>query len=83
MATCAALATLLAEAEAAKHKLALGTNVESVQLGEDRSQYTAADPAKLDAYIRGLKAQMQRLRCPGCERSRIVINTIALDANRR
>lgn len=81
MSTCAELAAKLAEAEAAKHALLLGTQTVMQRQADKTLQLTPSDPAKLDAYIRQLKAEMQRKRCPGCARTRMAIRTRSIDSN--
>lgn len=58
MADTAQMQIWLAEAEAARQRLAIGDQTESVQQGDMRVQYTRADVDKLDAYISTLKAQI-------------------------
>lgn len=54
MASCSDLATWLAEAETALHRLQIGGAVEMLQHGEKRLQYTKADADKLRAYVADL-----------------------------
>lgn len=81
MATCTELAARLAEAETAKHALLTGQQTAMQRQADKQLQLTPSDPAKLDLYIRGIRAEMQRKRCPGCTRDRMVIRTVALDPN--
>lgn len=58
MADTAQMQIWLAEAEAARQRLAIGDQPESVQQGDMRVTYTRAEIPQLDAYIANLKAQI-------------------------
>lgn len=53
------LKTRLAEAEAARHKIAIGGGVEHVWRDGRRVSYTKQTIADLDAYIRTLEQQIE------------------------
>jgi cytidylate kinase len=52
------VAQMLAEALAARHKLATGSMREEVTYGADRVKFTPADINKLESYIADLQAQL-------------------------
>lgn len=58
MATTEQLQTWLTEAEAARHKLATGSQTASVKSGDREVTYSKADLDKLSSYIAGLQSQL-------------------------
>lgn len=68
MATCAELATRLAQAETALHALETGSKVERVQYGEKLVSYTPASIDQLRRYVARLTDDVAR--CSGSSAAR-------------
>lgn len=75
--SCATLATQLAEAEAALHKLELGNKAEIVRAGEKQVSYTKSSIPDLTAYIARLQAAVDA--CNGIRRKGRAIRFMPVD----
>jgi len=58
MADLATIQTRLTEAETAYHRLQIGSQEESIGLGDMQVRYTKANADQLAAYIAGLKTEI-------------------------
>lgn len=77
MTTCAEYATLLADAQAALHKVILGGKVEMIRDGVNQLTYTKASLPDLRAYIAELQRRVDC--CNGVRRRGRAILTMPVD----